>query len=197
MRKLRVIYFVKFILSLTSTETPPTIGIGSVQMRPSQLLVLTVIVASLGCSWGDRSNSSLRPSMPPNVDSVLTASGQPLSSLFEGVSPNPLYAWENLSSVRLPPCTTRKSLIAWLLELLPATKVHAQYMPCMQGWCAGAYWVDQWEECVGGCEGSYNFGMIDYESGGQCDGVRVEDYTGCWTTMQINCPCSWSICNSC
>lgn len=170
-------------------------------MRRSFPLILVVLGVVFG-PWlfGDR-KAALSPGLPklPSVVFLKATSGESLSGLFEGLSPNPLYTQKNVLRHTPLRCDERRGWIARLAEALSLPKVYATVEPCSDLPCAGSYWVRAHGTCPEWtCLGVYKEATYDPDIGRKCTGLRLNGTSDCFhNEPDAHCPCNWVLCNSC
>jgi hypothetical protein len=166
-------------------------------LRSRSVVLLLGVSACILLTW--KGVPAFRHSGNPPAKMIVTASGQRLSSLFEGRSPNPLYTLKNLSRTTESLCLPPQGWTSRLLKFLGEGSVYAQSVPnCTGGQCNGSYWYIDTEDCpIPECDGYYNLGQIDYERSNECFGIKLATYTLC-NHAAPGCPCTWNThCDSC
>lgn len=138
----------------------------------------------------------------------LTAAGVSLVDFFEGRPIAPFKPGAGIgdrepTSECRPERNALHRALARLGRLLNMTAtVHAQVEPWCEdptgGWCAGAYWVDDWQDCYPWCRGRWNWGRSDWQNGDPCSGMQLAGYSPCEAfEIFASCNCTWRRCNSC
>ncbi len=134
---------------------------------------------------------------PPPRFVAISASGEVLDSLFEGLEPNPLYSNELMMVVNrntkrcgfVPSVTTA----GFFSRLFDVPTVYAQ---CIAAECAGSYWIQIIDSCDtgGGCGGWYSNTEVDYGQGDPCSGTAPSgDHCG----GACECGAVWVACMQC
>lgn len=127
----------------------------------------------------------------------VSASGQVLHSLFEGLEANPLYSIELMTAVNrnTKNCDPVPSVTApgFFSRLFDVPTVQAQ---CVAAECAGSYWIQIIDSCDigGGCGGWYSNSDVDYAQGDPCSGTApTADHCG----GTCECGAVWVVCMQC
>lgn len=94
--------------------------------------------------------------------SIVSSSGQRLTTLFEGSPRDPRYSSKNILAARraLPQCGRKAEKPDIVQRLFGSSVVYAS---CHASYCGGDGWVDHWISCDtgGGCSGIYDYADND------------------------------------